>query len=482
MRTLDAKETYDVIVVGAGPAGYAAAIRCAQLGLDTACIDDWIGKDGNPSLGGTCFNAGCIPSRTLLETSEQFRRLRYSMADQGIKVSQVELDLPAMIKHKDEVVRAMSQSIAELFAAHAVKMVHGHGRLLDGKRIEVIQPDAGQSSVLSARHIVLATGSSPIKIDAAPFDGEYIVDSYDALNFATVPRKLGIIGASVIGVELASIWSRLGSEVVLLDAQHTFFPFADRTIASEAFTQFLEQGLDIRLSTRVTQVKKTPKQGVSVHYEDKERKHHLMFDKVIVAVGREPLIENLFAPGVNILLDENGFIHVDEQCMTILPGIYAIGDLIHGPMLAHKGMEEAMVVAEVIAGKDQRMRYHSIPSIIYTAPEIAWVGQTEQALEALGEKIHVGLFPFQASGRARVIGQPQGLVKLIASAATDQILGVHILGAHASELIAEAVLALEYAASAEDLARTIHPHPTLVEAIQEAALAVGKRALHLPPR
>lgn len=477
------KEVYDVIVIGAGPAGYIASIRCAQLGFNTVCIDDRTGKDGEPALGGTYLNAGCIPSISLLETAKLYHTLCGDIARRGIKVGSVELDLPAMIRNKDETVKRLTENIASLFCAYGIKSIHGRGRLIERKRVEITRPgNPDKPLILSAENIILATGSSPVHLGAAPLDGEFIVDSTQALEFDTVPPKLGIIGAGIIGFELGGIWNNLGSKVVLLEAQNKFLTVADRQIAKEAFRHYTEQGMDIRLGARVTCAKKTSKKVV-VEYEDSEGKHTLRLDKVIVSVGRKPNSENLFAQAVDLLLDERGFVHVDEHCMTNLPGVYAIGDLaLLGPMLAHKGLEEGIYVAERIAGRHSSINYKIIPSVVYTYPEIAWVGQTEQSLKALGEKIKVGVFPFSASSRAQAIGKTAGLLKIISSAVTDKILGVHIIGENASELIAEAVVAMEFSASAEDLARTIHAHPTIAEAMHEAALAVDNRALYILPK
>ena len=470
----------DVIVVGAGPAGYIAAIRCAQLGFDTVCIDNWKDKKGSAALGGTCINAGCIPSKALLDSSDLYDTVKSGLANKGIKVAGIELDLPAMISHKDQVISRLTDKIALLFKSNGIKTIHGSAKLLDGKRVEIKSvngPEATQ--IISSDNIILAAGSSPINISTAPTDGEFIVDSTDALNFSSVPKTLGIIGAGIVGCELGSIWRRLGSKVILLEAQEEFLTIADRDIAREACRQYQAQGLDIRLGCRVMSAKKTSKH-ISLQYEDTDGNHRLQLDRLIVAVGRKPNSGNLFAPEADLLLDENGFVHIDEQGMTNLPGVYAIGDLCQGPMLAHKGIEEGMLVAENIAGKEFKLDYRLIPSVIYTEPEIAWVGQTEQALRAAGEDINIGVFPFDANSRALVMDKHPGLVKIIANAQTDRVLGVHIVGTRASELIAEAVLAMEFSASSEDLARTIHAHPTLAESVHEAALAVDHRALHIP--
>ena len=477
---MSSDNTFDVVVIGGGPGGYVAAIRCAQLGLKTACVDDFTGKDNKASLGGTCLNVGCIPSKALLESSHHYEQLNHGLENHGIKVSGVKIDVPAMIKNKDDVVSRLTGGISGLFKANKVTSFHGRGKLLAGKQVEITSND-NDVNVISGESIILATGSRPIDIPSAPVDNKNIVDSTGALDFSQTPKKLGVIGAGVIGLELGSVWNRLGSEVVLLEAQDTFLPTADTKIATEAKRQFKKQGLDIKMSARVTKATSKGKK-VSVVYEDASGEHTIQLDKLIVSVGRRPNTDNLFAPEAPIELDERGFIEVDELWQTTQPCVYAIGDLIRGPMLAHKASEEGVAVAEVIYGEEPEINYDVIPSVIYTSPEIAWVGQNEQHLKSAGEKIKVGTFPFAASGRAQAQGDTTGMVKMIACEETDQILGVHIISPQASELIAEAVLAMEYSASSEDLALTIHAHPTLSEALHEAALAVDKRALHIPNR
>ena len=472
--------TFDVVVIGGGPGGYVAAIRCAQLGLNTACVDEFTGKDGKPSLGGTCLNVGCIPSKALLESSHHYEQLNHGLDNHGIKVTGLKIDVPTMINNKDEVVSRLTGGISGLFKANKVTSFHGRGKLMAGKQVEITTA-TGEVSLISAESIILATGSRPIDIPSAPVDDKNIVDSTGALNFDKAPDKLGVIGAGVIGLELGSVWNRLGSEVVLLEAQDTFLPPVDSKIAAEAKRQYKKQGLDIKMSARVTKAVSKGKK-VTVNYEDASGEHTIELDKLIVSVGRRPNTDNLFAPEFPIELDERGFIEVDELWQTSQPCVYAIGDLIRGPMLAHKASEEGVAVAEVIYGEEPDINYAVIPSVIYTNPEIAWVGQTEQQLKSAGEKIKVGMFPFSASGRAQAMGDTTGMVKIISSEETDQILGVHIIGPQASELIAEAVLAMEYSASTEDLALTVHAHPTLSEALHEAALAVDKRALHIPNR
>lgn len=470
--------SYDVVVIGAGPAGYVAALRCAQLGLRTACVDKWVNKQGQPALGGTCLNVGCIPSKDLLQASEYYHRLTHQFQAYGIRVKDATIDVPAMIAHKDRIVGGLTDGIATLFRANSIDHIHGHGRVLDSRRVEIIDPKTAKvNEVVQTTHVILASGSEPAKMGEAPTDGERIIDSSGALELQEVPKRLGIIGAGIIGLEMGSVWCRLGSKVVLLEALDTFLPSVDQQLSKDALRQFKKQGLDVRLGTRVVSTHQTPKQ-VTVHYTDSSGEHDLSVDRLIVAVGRRPNTENLFAPESGVSLDERGFVDVDEQCRTNAPNIYAIGDVVRGPMLAHKGSEEGIAVAESLVGRTAHVNYDTIPWVIYTEPEIAWVGKTEQGLKESGEPYKVGAFPFAANGRARAMEASLGFVKIIAHAETDRVLGVHILGPIASELIAEAVLAMEYSASAEDLARTVHAHPTLSEAVHEAALAVDKRALH----
>lgn len=477
----ETEKTYDVIVIGAGPAGYVAAIRSAQLGLKTACIDDWTNHKGRPSLGGTYINAGCIPSIALLESSKLFHIINNDIESHGIRVNGIELDMPGMIERKNKIIATLSDQIANIFENNKIETIHAHGHLLDQNRVQITKIDSDETSVISAENIILATGSIPASLPCAVVDNEYIIDSNTALNTDTVPDRLGIIGAGIIGFELGGIWQKLGSEVILLEAQDTFLSAADQQISREAFRMYTDQGLDIRLGARV--ISTVIKNGkVNVEYQDQDGNHQLKLDKLIVATGRLPNTEKLAAQEADLLLDEDGSIHVDDNCMTNLPGVYAIGDLTQsGPMLAHKGLEEGVFVAELIAGQQSPINYDIIPSVIYTDPEIAWVGQTEQTLKAIGEKIKIGVFPLKSSGRAQAMGKTEGLVKIITHAETDVILGVHIISANASELIAEVVLAMEFSASAEDLARTIHAHPTFSEALHEAALALDGRALHMPP-
>ena len=468
-------EVYDVIVIGSGPAGYPAAIRAAQNKLKVACIDEWKNTDGSFAFGGTCLNAGCIPSKALLESSELYQRAKDEFAAHGIKIGALELDLAAMQKRRASVVKVMSGGVAALFKANGVTGIQGHGRLLPGNRVLVTGAD-GAEKTLEATHVVLASGSVPVRLKNVPHDGKYIVDSWNALEFDAVPARLGVIGAVVIGLELGSVWRRLGSEVTVLEALPQFLPIADGAIVKEAQRHFKKQGLDIKLGAKVSAA--TVAGGaVDVVYTDAQGEHTLQVDKLVVAVGRRPFTEGLLAEGTGVRLDERGFIQVDEHCRTGVPNVWAIGDVVRGPMLAHKGKEEGVMVADLIAGHFGEVNYKVIPSVIYTAPEIAWVGQTEEQVKASGRPYKVGTFPFSASGRARAMEAAQGLAKVVSAKDDDEVLGVHVIGPMAGELIAEAVLAMEYSASTEDIQRTIHAHPTLSEAIHEAALAVDKKAI-----
>ena len=468
-------EQFDVIVIGGGPAGYPAAIRAAQNGLTVACIDEWKNRDGTAAFGGTCLNAGCIPSKALLESSELYHRVQEEFAVHGIKVASATLDLAQMQKRKAGIVRGMTQGILALFKGAGVTPLQGHGRLLAGRQVEFTAHD-GTRRTLSARQVILAPGSTPIELRSAPFKAPEIVDSWGALDFEAVPKRLAVIGAGVIGLELGSVWRRLGSQVVMLEALPEFLTIADQQVAKEALRHFKKQGLDIRLGAKVTGA--TPAgAAVEVTYSDAKGEQHLTVDRVVIAIGRRAYTKDLLAAGTGVELDERGFIKVDEHCRTGAEGIWAVGDCVRGPMLAHKGKEEGVMVADLIAGRYGEMNYKVIPSVIYTAPEIAWVGLTEEQVKASGRDYKVGVFPFLASGRARALEQPAGFAKILAARDDDEILGVHIIGPLAGELIAEAVLAMEYSASSEDLQRTIHAHPTLSEAVHEAALNADKRSI-----
>ena len=470
------EKKYDVAVIGGGPAGYPAAIRAAQLGLSAVCIDDWKNSDGSRAFGGTCLNVGCIPSKALLESTELYHRAESEFAIHGIKIGNLGLDLEAMQSRKRGIVKQLTSGIETMFKAAGVTGIKGKGRLLGGNRVEITTEDGGVQ-VLDAGHVVLASGSTPIELPIARFDGERIVDSTGALEFSAVPKRLGVIGAGAIGLELGSVWRRLGAEVVILEALDTFLYMADQQIAKDALRLFKRQGLDIRLGAKVTGAE-VRGDAVNVRYEMSGAAQELQVDKLIVSVGRRPVTNGLLDAAAGVELDGKGFIKVDEKCRTSAPKVWAVGDVVRGPMLAHKGMEEGVMVAELIAGHVAEMNYKTVPSVIYTAPEIAWVGQTEAEVQASGRPYKVGTFSFAANGRAKAMQQAVGFVKLIADQEHDDVLGVHILGPFAGELIAEAVLAMEFSASAEDLQRTIHAHPTLTEALHEAALAADNRSIH----
>ena len=471
---------FDVIVIGGGPAGYPTAIRAAQRGLKVACIDAWRNRDGSTALGGTCLNAGCIPSKALLESSELYYRAQHEFAVHGIQTGGVTLDLAAMQKRRAGIVKSMTGGIGALLKSAGVTIFFGTGRLLPDRTVEVAAQD-GSRQQLSAKHVVLASGSVPTELKFMPFDGKRIVDSWSALEFDEVPKRLCVIGAGVIGLELGSVWRRLGAEVIILEALQSFLPMADVQVAAEAARQFKKQGLDIRLGAMVSGATIAAEE-VTVKYTDSKGEQSLTTDRVVVAVGRRPYTSGLLAEGTGVVVDARGFITVDEECRTGVEGVWAVGDVVRGPMLAHKGKEEGVAVADRIAGQYAHVNYALIPSVIYTAPEIAWVGQTEAQVKASGLAYKVGVFPFAASGRARAMEAPAGFVKLIAAQESDDILGVHIIGPMAGELIAEAVLAMEFRASAEDLQRTIHAHPTLSEALHEAALGADKRAIDMMNR
>ncbi len=469
---------FDVIVIGGGPGGYIAAIRAAQLGFSVACIDEWKNEKGGPAPGGTCTNVGCIPSKALLQSSEHFEHANHGFAEHGIEVKNVKLNLAQMLGRKDGVVRQNNDGILYLFKKNKVSFFHGRGAFVkaagDGYEIAVT---GTASETLTGKHIIVATGSNPRALPNAPFDEKLILSNAGALAIETVPKKLGVIGAGVIGLEMGSVWRRLGAEVTILEALPTFLGAADETIAKEAHKLFVKQGLDIQMGVKIGEIKSG--KDVSIEYTDaKGEPHKLNVDKLIVSIGRVPNTIGLQPEAVGLALDERGFIVVDDHCCTSLPNVWAVGDVVRGPMLAHKAEEEGVAVAERIAGQHGHVNFATIPWVIYTSPEIAWVGRTEQQLKADGVAYKAGSFPFLANGRARALGDTSGMVKVLADAKSDEILGVHIVGPMASELIAEAVVAMEFRASAEDIARICHAHPTLSEATKEAALAVDKRALN----
>jgi dihydrolipoamide dehydrogenase len=469
-------KSFDVVVIGAGPGGYIAAIRAAQLGLSVACIDEAKGADGKPALGGTCTNVGCIPSKALLQSSENFEQAGHHFADHGVKVKGLELDLKVMLGRKDKVVKASNDGIAYLFRKNKVTFFHGKGRLKSAS--EVVVGD----ETLSAKNIIIATGSNPRALPGADFDEKLILSNSGALAIPDVPRRLGVIGAGVIGLEMGSVWRRLGSEVTILEALPSFLGAADEQIAKEASKIFLKQGLKMEFGVAISKVA-AARSAVAVGYRSSSGEEKtLNCDRLIVSIGRVANTTGLNAEGIGLKL-ERGLIAVDGDCRTSVPNVWAVGDVVRGPMLAHKAEEEGVAVAERIAGQKPHVNFNTIPWVIYTSPEIAWVGKTEQQLQgeglASGVDYRVGTFPFSANARARALGDTNGLVKFVANAKTDEILGVHIIGPMASELIAEAVVALEFRGSAEDIGMICHAHPSLSEAMKDAALAVDKRALNI---
>jgi dihydrolipoamide dehydrogenase len=473
-------DKFDVIVIGGGPGGYVAAIRAAQLGLKTACIDKWLNKDGKGVFGGTCLNVGCIPSKALLDSSHKYEDAKDHFDVHGISTKGVSMDVSKMLARKDSIVKNLTMGVAGLFKANGVTPFEGFGKLLAGKKVEFTN-HAGKTEVLEAENIIIATGSVPVEIPPAPLTEGVIVDSSGALEFTEAPKRLGVIGAGVIGLELGSVWNRLGSEVTVVEAQDKFLHLVDSQVGKEAAKQFKKQNVNVMLGARLTgtEVKgKGKKQEVVVSYTDSEGDKTITFDKLIVAVGRRPFTENLFSADAGVNLDERGFIFVNDQCATDAPGIYAIGDVVRGPMLAHKASEEGVMVAERIAGHKAQMNYDCIPSVIYTHPEIAWVGKSEDELKAAGDKYNVGMFPFAAVGRAMAANDTAGFVKIVADAETDRILGASVIGPSAGDLVQQVVIAMEFGSSAEDLGMMVFSHPTLSEAVHEAALAVNNHAIH----
>ena len=470
-------KAFDVVVIGGGPGGYVAAIRAAQLGLSAACIDESRGGDGKPALGGTCTNVGCIPSKALLQSSENYDQAAHHFADHGVKVKGLELDLAQMLKRKDQVVKTNNDGIAYLFRKNKVAFFHGRGSFA-GAGAEGYQLTAGSES-LTAKNVIVATGSNPRALPGADFDEKLVLSNTGALAMADVPKRLGVIGAGVIGLEMGSVWRRLGSEVTILEALPSFLGVADEQIAREAAKIFPKQGLKMEFGINISKVESS-KKGVSVRYVAGDGSSKtLEVDRLIVSIGRLPNTEGLNAAGVGLKLDARGFIEVNEDCRTNLPGVWAVGDVVRGPMLAHKAEEEGVAVAERIVGQKPHVDFNTVPWVIYTTPEIAWVGKTEQQLRSEGVEYRAGTFPFSANARARALGDTTGMVKFLADAKTDRILGVHIIGASASELIAEAVVAMEFRASSEDIGMICHAHPSLSEAMKDAALAVSKRALNI---
>lgn len=472
-------DKYDVIVIGSGPAGYVAAIRAAQLGLKTACVEKWKNKEGKGVNGGTCLNVGCIPSKALLDSSYKYHEAKDAFDIHGISTGKVDIDVPSMIARKEGIVKQLTGGIGGLFMANKVTSLFGTGKLLAGRKVEVTDFD-GKATVYEAENVILAPGSVPVNIPVAPVDNDVIVDSTGALEFQETPKRLGVIGGGVIGLELGSVWSRLGSDVVVLEAMDSFLAMMDQQIAKETKKILTKQGLDIRLSCRVTGSEVKGKE-VEVSYTDKDgAEQKQTFDKLIVCVGRRPFTTNLLAEDSGVNLDERGFIYVNDLCSTDAPGVWAIGDVVRGPMLAHKGSEEGVMVAERIAGQKTLMNYDIIPNVIYTHPEVASVGRTEEQIKADGEPYNVGVFPFVASGRALAANEKDGMVKMIAHAETDRILGCHIVGPSAADLVQQVAIAMEFGSTAEDMALIVFGHPTLSEAVHEAALAVHGHAIHIP--
>lgn len=474
-------DKFDVVVIGSGPAGYVAAIRAAQLGLKTACIEKWQNDEGKGVNGGTCLNVGCIPSKALLDSSFKYHEAKEDLSIHGISTKAVAMDISAMLERKNKIINQLTGGIAGLFKANGVTALYGAGKLMAGKKVELTAND-GTVSVIEAGNVILASGSLPIDIPVAKVDGDLIVDSTGALEIDEVPKRLGVIGAGVIGLELGSVWNRLGSDVVLLEAMEDFLAIMDKAVAKESKKIFTKQGLDIRLGARVTgtEIKKGAVEVTYMTTDGTEQKE--TFDKLIVCVGRRAFTDGLLAEDSGVQLDERGTVFVDDQCATNVSGVYAIGDLVRGPMLAHKGSEEGVMVAEIIAGHKAQMNYDIVPNVIYTHPEVASVGQTEEQIKAAGEPYNVGVFPFAASGRAMAANDTDGMVKIIAHADTDRILGCHIVGPSAADLVQQVAIAMEFGSSAEDLGMTVFGHPTLSETVHEAALAVNGAAIHIANR
>ena len=468
---------FDVVVIGGGPAGYVAAIRSAQLGLKTACIEEYVDAKNNPTFGGTCLNVGCIPSKALLDSSHRYQEATSHLKIHGIEVGSVDLDIPAMMKRKNDIVAKLTGGIGGLFAANKVTPIAGRGKVLADSKVQITDIE-GKKEIIESKNIIIASGSSPIEIGSAIFNDTNILDSTGALEIDKVPETLGVIGAGVIGLELGSVWARLGSKVTVIEAMDDFLFMADKEVAKETFKDFKKQGLDIRLGCKLTS-SKSLKNSVKITYENNGSSENMEFEKLIVAVGRKPNTSDIFEEDCGISLDEKGFISVNQNCQTNVKNIWAIGDVVRGPMLAHKGSEEGIMVAERIAGKHAEMNYDLVPSVIYTHPEIAWVGKNEEELKNDNIEYKVGKFPFAASGRALATEQSVGFVKLLTDAKTDTIIGVHVFGPSAAEIVQQALISMEFGASSEDLGLTIFSHPTVSEALHEAALSVSNQAIHI---
>jgi len=470
------QQQFDVVVIGGGPAGYHAAIRAAQLGLKTACVDAALGKDGQPALGGTCLRVGCVPSKALLDSSRQFWNMGHLFDQHGISFSDARMDVATMVARKDKIVKQFTGGIAMLFKANKVTAFYGYGQLQPGNVVKVKQHD-GSEVEIKGTNVILAVGSDSIELPFAKFDGKHIVDNVGGLDFTEVPKRLGVIGAGVIGLELGSVWNRLGSEVTILEAMPDFLAAADKEVAKVAAREFKKQGLDIKLGAKLLNAE-VKGDEVVMTYNDGKEDQTLTVDKLLVAVGRRPATKGVLAEGTGVKLNERGQIEVDAHCHTGADGVWAIGDCVRGPMLAHKGFEEGIAVAELIAGLPGHVNYDTIPWVIYTEPEIAWVGKTEEQLKAEGIAYKAGSFPFAAVARAVAMAEPIGFVKVLADAETDRILGMHLVGPNVSELVHEGVISMEFNGSADDLARICHAHPSLSEAVHDAAMAVDKRAIH----
>ncbi len=468
---------YDIVVIGGGPGGYVAAIKASQLGLKTACVEFDEDSSGKVKLGGTCLNVGCIPSKSLLDSSYKFQQISESFDEHGIKVTKPSYDLNKMMQRKDEIVTKLTGGVAHLFKHNKVESIHGKGKLISANEVEVTKLK-GKKQILKAKNIILATGSRPINIPSVPWNGTTVVGSSGALEFNKTPKKLAIIGAGVIGLELGSVWSRLGAHVDIYEAEKSLLPMLDDDVSRLIDREFRKQNLNIHLGTFVKGSKKT-KKGVSLEIEIEGKVSNADYEKVIVAVGRRPFTENLLSESVNLSLDEKGFVPVNDFCQTSIENVYAVGDIVRGPMLAHKAMEEGVMVAERIAGKRMEVNYDLVPSVIYTHPEIAWVGKTEKDLKAENIDYKKGSFPFSASGRALASGDSVGFVKMLADKETDEVLGVQIFGNSASEILQQGLIGMEFSASSEDFGLTMFSHPTVSEALHEAALAVNKQAIHI---
>ena len=470
---------FDVVVIGGGPGGYIAAIRAAQLGFQVACIDEWKNAAGGPAPGGTCTNVGCIPSKALLQSSEHFDHANHHFADHGISAKDVKMDVAKMLARKDTVVKQNNEGILFLLKKNKVTFFHGRGSFVKtteaGHEINV---SGKAEDVITGKHVIIATGSNARELPGTPFDEVNVLSNDGALRLGAVPKKLALIGSGVIGLEMGSVWRRLGADVTILEGLPTFLGAVDEQIAKEAKKAFVKQGLKIELGVKVGEIINGMK-GVSVNYTNAKGEAVVLdADKLIISIGRVANTIGLNPEAIGLHLDERGAIVVDGDCKTNVSGVWAVGDVVRGPMLAHKAEEEGVAVAERIAGQHGHVNFNTIPWVIYTSPEIAWVGRTEQQLKADGVTYKAGTFPFLANGRARALGDTTGMVKFLADATTDEILGVHIVGPMASELISEAVVAMEFKASSEDIARICHAHPSLSEAMKEAALAVDKRTLN----